>query len=154
MTAPIFGTVVAETYPLAVDGQARGPIAEKRNWRGERAAAAAVAPAVECQGTTGRCSVFVNNLDDADERRCSICNGRGTAQNFDSIDIVQIQVRERGIEGAAPRNSIHHQEKRVEFLKAPEVRDGAGWSRVSAGRDLNPDGGTQSGTQVASAASA
>src|SRR2546423_8462295 len=103
------------------------------------------------QGSALGRGTFVHNLDDAYERRGSIRHGRGAAQYFDSINIIQFQAGERRIKSAAPRHTIDHQEKGVEFFQAPKVGDRAGWSGISPRRDLYPDGGTQGSAQIASA---
>src|SRR2546423_13649650 len=101
MTAPVVGAIVSETHVFSANRQARGPIAEERNRGGECAPAAPIAPPVQGQGSALCRGIFVHNLDDAYERRGSIRHGRGPAQYFDSIDIIQFQGGERRIKSAA-----------------------------------------------------
>src|SRR5438270_4723637 len=130
MTAPVVSAIVIETYVFSANRQARRPIAEERNRRGECAAAAAIAPAMQGQGSALCRGVFVPNLDDAYERRGSIGHGGGAAEYFDSMIIVQLQAGERRIKSAAPGHTIDHQEKGFEFLQTPKVSDRTGRSGV------------------------
>ena len=68
----------------------------------------------------------MHDVNDADERRRAIGDRRGSAQNFDSLDVTKIERGERRIECAAPRDVVDHEQERVELAQAPEFRDRSG----------------------------
>src|SRR6185312_2830470 len=79
----------------------------------------------------------MDHLNNPDKRGRTIHHWRGAAEHLNSVDVAQVQCRQRGIESSAPWHAIDNQQKSVELFQSPEIRNGTRGSRVSSGRDLN-----------------
>ena len=75
----------------------------------------------------------MDDVNDADERRCAIGDRRGSTHDLDSLDVTQIQCGQRRIECAAPRDVVDHEQERVELAQAPELRYRTSRSRIATG---------------------
>ncbi len=91
-------------------------------------------------------------MDDADKRSGAIGDRGRSAHHFNTFDVIQVERRQGGIEGAAPRHAVHHKEECVKLFQSPEIRHGAGWASISTGCDLHASGKGKRAAQVVVAA--
>jgi hypothetical protein len=63
-----------------------------------------------------------DHLDDTDEGGRAVHHGSGAAQHLDALDVAEVERRDRGIEGAAPRNAVDDEEVGIELAEGPTAR--------------------------------
>jgi hypothetical protein len=151
VAAVVRGPVVLEPRLGAVGDQRRGEPAPRERERQE--AGTALVAAAGHPGSPRACTrVLVHDLDDADERRRTVHDGRRAAQHLDAVEVVHVERGERGVEGAAPGHSVDDEQERVELLEAPELGNAGGRAVVAAGGDVDAGRECQSTPQVGRAA--
>ena len=143
MAAGVRGAVVLETLAIEIAAYTRFPRCSGRDHEIGPGAARAKAAAVRAEVVSHCCGRAVHHVDDADERRRAIRDRRRSAKNLDAFDVAQAQGCERGIERAAPRDTVDDEEERVEFTETPELRDGAGRTGVAPRGDGHAGGKRQ-----------
>ena len=94
----------------------------------------------------------VDDLDHADKGVLAQRHGGGALQHLDTVDIVEVEGRDRRVERAAPGHAVHYQQKGVKLVQAPEARHRAGGPCVAAGRRLDARDQGHCGAQVVRAA--
>ena len=73
----------------------------------------------------------MNDVHNADERRCTEHRRRGALQHFDPLHVVQIETGNGGVERPTPGNIVDDQQERIEFVQAPKRWYGAGRAGVA-----------------------
>ena len=108
---------------------------------------------MQSDGSAFGCGVFVDDLDHAYKRSRTVGHRGRSAQDLNTIKVIQIQVRQSRIEGASPRHTIDHEQKGVKLFETPKIRYGTGWSGIPAGCNFNSHGSSHRGAQITSATS-
>src|SRR5260221_5042353 len=152
MSPAIVCAVISEAFALRVHRKARRPFAGEGNGRRKIEAKGAVTSSANGQRFVLFSGILVHDMDDADKRSGAIGDRGWAAHHFNTFDVIQVERRQGGIEGAAPGHAVHHKEECVKLFQSPEIRHGAGWTGISTGCDLHASGKGKRAAQVVVAA--
>ena len=111
---------VAETVALAVYRQGLAQSRDGGQGDGASRSPGAVRPIAGGGGVGRLAGGIVDDLDDPDEGGRAKKHRRGPLQNLDPLHVRQIEIGNRGIEGAAQGNAVDDQQEGVELMQAPE----------------------------------
>src|SRR5258708_12798371 len=115
MSAAIVCAVISEAFALRVHRKARRPFAREGNGRRKIEAKGAVTSSANGQRFVLCSGILVRDMDDADKRSGAIGNRGRSAHHFNTFDVIQVELRQGGIESPPPTHAPPHKQESVKL---------------------------------------